>query len=351
MDKAMFRKPAIDLGRRKIGPDEQVYIIAEIGSNHNGSLDRAKELISKSAEAGADAVKFQSWVPEKLQNIKEVAPDGTLVDSGVIPILRKYELPRDWHAALAAHSRAAGVDFLSTPFDTSTAGFLRSLGAPAIKISSSDLVYDELLKEVGSYGLPVLLSAGMATLGEIERALGLIGHEKVVLFHCIATYPPVFEEANLLAIRTLQHAFGLPVGFSDHYPGHEIDLAAVALGACCIEKHVTLSRSDGAPDSFFSLEMEELKAMVSAVRQIEMAFGDGKKRCMPCEEGGLTGGRRSLYAAKDLHAGDIIKRDDIAVVRPNLGELKPRHLSSVIGKRVKASIACGAPLKWSHLDP
>ena len=350
INKAISQRPVIDIGTRKIGRNERVYIVAEIGSNHNGDRERAKELIRQSAAAGADAVKFQSWVPEKLHNIKDIAPDGTLVDSKVIPILRRYELPRDWHAELAGYSQKLGVDFLSTPFDVETAGFLNSLRVPAIKISSSDLVYDELLEEAGSYGLPILLSTGMATLGEIEWALGRIGHDKVVLLHCIAMYPPVFEEANLSVIKTLQHAFGLPVGFSDHFPGHDIDLAAVALGACCIEKHVTLSHSDGAPDSFYALEMTELKAMVSAIRRLETAFGDGKKRCMPCEAGGLTGGRRCLYAARDLRVGDIIKRSDIAVVRPNAGELKPRHLHSVIGKRVKVFIPCGASLQWNHLD-
>lgn len=341
---------SVDIGVKRVVNGGRVYIIAEIGSNHDGSLERAKHLIKQSALAGADAVKFQSWVPERLNNLKEIAGNGTVVDSPIIPVLKRYELPRDWHVELSDYCRKHGVDFLSTPFDVETARFLISIGIPAIKISSSDLIYDELLEEAGKSGKPVLLSTGMATLGETEHAVEKIGHKKIVLLHCVATYPPVFEEANLSVIKTLGGAFGLPVGFSDHFPGHDFDLAAVALGACCIEKHVTLSRSDGAPDSFFALEMDELAAMVRAVRRLEKALGDGKKRCMPCEAGGLTGGRRCLYAARDLSVGDILKRDDIAVVRPAVGELKPGYLSLVIGKRVKASIPCGTPLQWNHLD-
>lgn len=341
----------VEIGMRKVGSNHPAYIIAEIGSNHNGSLDRAKELIRQSASAGADAVKFQSWTADKIQNAKEINKDGVVVQSNAFSFMQRYEVPREWHAELAEVSRANGVDFLSTPFDVCTGRLLKSLEVPAIKISSSDLVYDELLEEVGSYGIPILLSTGMATLGEIERALNRIGHEKIVLFHCIAMYPPMFEEANLKAIQTLQGAFGLPVGFSDHFPGHEIDVAAVALGACSLEKHVTLSRTDGAPDSFYALEIYELAAMVKAIRQIEAAFGDGKKRCMPCEEGGLVGGRRCLYAARDLSEGEVLRREDVAVVRPNIGELKPGHLSSVIGKRLSDSVPCGTPLRWSDFTP
>lgn len=351
MSKDFHQIGHVQIGTRKVGPGHPAYIIAEIGSNHNGSLDRAKELIKQSASAGADAVKFQSWIADKIQNKKEVNKDGSLVPSNAYSFMQRYELTREWHVELAEVSRANGVDFLSTPFDICTGRLLKSLEVPAIKISSSDLVYDELLEEVGGYGIPVLLSTGMATLGEVEKALGHIGHENIVLFHCIAMYPPVFEEANLKAIKTIEEAFGLPVGFSDHFPGHEIDVAAVALGACSIEKHVTLSRTDGAPDSFYALEIEELAAMVKAIRQIEAAFGDGKKRCMPCEEGGLVGGRRCLYAARDLAEGEVLRREDVAVVRPNIGELKPAHLSSVIGRRLSAPVPCGTPLRWSHLAP
>ncbi len=351
MDRAEY--PKVTLRDRFIGGGAPVYIIAEIGTNHGGDLGRAKELIARSARAGADAVKFQSWRAERIQNTRERAVDGRWLPSTVLPILQRYEVPRDWHGILAETCREEGVDFLSTPFDVETARLLRDTGVPAMKVSSSDLVYDELLEEISSYGLPVFLSTGMADLGEIERALAILGRgerPEVVLMHCIAMYPPRFEETNLRVLRTLREAFGLPVGFSDHFPGHEIDVAAVALGACAIEKHVTLSREDGAPDSFYALEMEELRKMVEAVRTLEKAMGDGCKGCMPCETGGLVHGRRSIYAARDLEAGRILTRDDIAIVRPNLGELKPRDWKQVIGSRLKRDVAGGHPLRWSDLD-
>jgi sialic acid synthase SpsE len=352
MDRMAY--PKVAFRDRVIGGGSPTYIIAEVGTNHGGSLDRAKELISLSARAGADAVKFQSWKADRIQNSKERTAEGKWVPSTVLPVLQRYEVPREWHGILAETCREEGVDFLSTPFDVETARLLRDTGVPAMKISSSDLVYDELLEEVSGYGLPVFLSVGMANLGEIERALTILdrgGMPEVVLLHCIAMYPPRFEETNLRVIRTLREAFGLPVGFSDHFPGHEIDVAAVALGACVIEKHVTLSREDGAPDSFYALEMDEFRRMVGAVRILEQAFGDGCKACMPCEAGGLVHGRRSIYAARNLKAGSVLTREDIAIVRPNLGELKPRDWKQVIGARLMQDVQTGCPLRWSDLEP
>ncbi|MGC9022852.1 MAG: N-acetylneuraminate synthase family protein, partial [Dissulfurimicrobium sp.] len=334
------------------GADHPTFIIAEIGTNHGGSLERAKGLINACAEAGADAVKFQSWTAELLNNVKEVGTDGRLMDSKAIPILRKYELPNEWHVELAAYCNSLNIHFLSTPFDLKHARLLRDIGVPAIKISSSDLVYDELLEEISTYSLPVLLSVGMANLGEIEHALECLGpaRDRTVLLHCIAAYPPIYKDVNLRAIHTLRKAFGLPVGFSDHLPGHEMVLAATALGACVIEKHVTFSREDDTPDSFFALTVNELALMVQAVRRLEAAMGDGQKRCMPSEKEGLTGGRRCIFAARDLKAGMTLTRDDLAVVRPNIGEIKPRHLKMLIGRILRVDVSQGAPLAWRHLD-
>jgi sialic acid synthase SpsE len=343
----------VTVGGRRIGAGSPTYCIAEIGSNHAGSLERARTMIVRCAAAGADAVKFQSWTSRKLQNCRDADGRGGFVDSAVLPVLERFELPEAWHGELAALCAGEGVDFLSTPFDTDRARLLRSLGSPAIKISSSDVVYDELLEEVAGYGVPVLLSVGMASLGEIERALGILregGGAEVALLHCVADYPPVEGQANLRAIGTLRSAFGVPVGFSDHYPGQEAALAAVALGACIIEKHVVLARSGETPDGPFSLEIEEFGALVRAVRRLEAMLGDGVKRCMPCEAGGIVNGRRSLYAARDLVRGQVLTRGDIAVVRPNLGEMQPRHLRSVVGRRLAADVPCGAPLRWKDCE-
>lgn len=332
------------------GGNDPVYVIAEIGTNHTASLERAKKLVSACAEAGADAVKFQSWTVAGLQNMIEV--NGEQATAAVISVLEKYQLPEDWHAELMTHCRAKGVDFLSTPFDLGRARLLRDLGVGALKIASGDLTYDELLEEVGGYGLPLLLSTGMANLGEIEHALtclddvGRPGDR--VLLHCVAAYPPDPGDANLLAIRTLRETFGLPVGISDHFPGREMVLAAVALGAVVVEKHVTFSRQDGAPDSPFALEVPEFRDMVVAVRALEQSLGDGRKRCMPSEMGGLLGGRRSLFAARDLVPGECLTRDAVAVVRPNVAELKPQHLNEVLGCRLAQIVPRGTPLRWHH---
>lgn len=341
----------ITIGTTTIGIGHPTFIIAEIGTNHGGSLQRAKELIKACSKAGANAVKFQSWTADRLNNIKEINSDGRLTDSKLIPILKKYELPDEWHAELATYCKSLGVHFLSTPFDLKHARLLRDIGVPAIKISSSDLIYDELLEEISTYSLPVLLSVGMANLGEIEHALECLGsaRDKTILLHCVAAYPPVVKDANLRAIHTLAEAFDLPVGFSDHFPGHELVLPAVALGACVIEKHVTFSRQDDTPDSFFALTVDELALLIQAVRRLETALGDGRKHCMPSEKGGLTGGRRCIFAARDLKAGTVLARDDLAVVRPNIGEIKPRHLKMLLGQALRVDVPQGTPLAWRHI--
>lgn len=343
---------AFSIGGRLVGRWQPAYIIAEIGSNHGGSLARAKELVDASAAAGADAVKFQSWTAELLQNSMDVAEDGSLTPSTALPILRQYELPVEWHVALTEHCRLRGVQFLSTPFDPGKARLLRDLGVPAMKISSSDLVFDELLEEVAGYGIPVLLSTGMGSLGDIEHALELLGRGRhdVALLQCVGAYPPQYEDANLRALTTMAAAFGLPVGLSDHYPGHDTVMAAVALGACIIEKHVTFSRSDGTPDAFFSLEMEELQAMVTAVRRIEAAMGDGQKRCMESERGGVKYGRRGVFAARDLKAGEVLSRDMLAVVRPNVSEVKPHDVRRATGRRLARDIPAGTPLSRDDIQ-
>lgn len=342
----------ITIGSIPVGANYPVFIIAEIGTNYGGSLHRAKELIDACAKAGANAVKFQSWTANQLHNVKDVASDGKLTDAKIIPLLEKYQIPIDWHAELLAYCKALDIHFLSTPFDVAQARMLRDIGVSAIKISSSDLVYDELLEEVSTYSLPILLSVGMANLGEIEHALECLGaaRERTVLLHCIAAYPPVFEDANLRAINTLANAFGLSIGLSDHFPGHELVLPSIALGACVIEKHVTFSRDDDTPDSFFALTIEELELLVQAVRRLESAMGDGRKRCMPSEIGGLEGGRRCVFAARDLKEGDVLTRDDLAVVRPNIGEIKPRHLMMIIGRTLKFDLPKGTPLAWRHIE-
>ena len=347
------RPSGFDLAGRWYGGGGPVYLVAEIGSNHGGSLAKARELVTACAAAGADAVKFQSWRTEGLQNPFELGADGRLVESRAWPILKQYELPDEWHHTLADDCRVLGLDFLSTPFDPDRARLLRSLGCPAVKIASGDLTYTELLVEVGSYGLPVLLSTGMSTLAEVEAALNWLDPEgtgQIVLLHCVAAYPPDPAEANLRALTTLAQVFGRPVGLSDHYPGHSLALAAVALGACVIEKHVIDSRQAGTPDAPHSLEVSEFQHLVEEVRQLEAALGDGIKRPMPSETGGRVEGRRCIYAAKDLPAGRVLEREDLWVVRPNAGgAIPPKGLTEIIGWRTKRFVPRGMLIHWDML--
>ena len=330
---------------------ERVYIIAEVGSNHGGSLSRAFEYIDACAEAGVDAVKFQSWNPTTLQNSLDFDSTGASGPSSVIPILNKYQLPVEWHQPLFDRCNRRAVEFLSTPFDIDHARLLRALGVRYIKVSSSDLTYDELLLELGSYGIPILLSTGMANTSEIARAIELLGHPRaeITLLQCTAAYPPEIDDANLLTIQTMRDQFGLDTGLSDHYPGWETAVAAVALGACVIEKHVTHSRSAATPDAPFALEFDELTQLVRAVRLTERSIGDGVKVCRDSEAGGLRGGRRGLFAAEDIRSGDLITRSMIAVVRPNLGQLQPRDLSIVVGAKSARAVRKGHPITAKDL--
>lgn len=331
-----------------INKDRRSYIIAEIGTNHNNDIQTAKKLIDSCAQIGANAVKFQSWKADQLQNILE--ENGQ--PAKVLEILKHYELPDAWHDELMEYCHQKNIDFISTPFSIERAQFLHSINVPAIKISSSDLTYHKLLQEVASYDIPILLSTGMANTNEIELALKQFkkNKNKVILLHCVGAYPPDFADANLLAIPSLHKTFKLPVGISDHYPGHDTVVAAVALGACVIEKHVTLSKKMNTPDSSFALEINEFREMIIAIRNIESALGNGQKKCMPSESGGLIGGRRGIFITKDLNPGDILTENNIAALRPNIGDFQAHDLKDLIGKKISRTIFKGNPLKQEHLS-
>ncbi len=319
---------------------KHVYVIAEIGSNHAARLERAIEYIDACADAGADAVKFQSWTTADIQN--SLDPD-THQPSPVYDILERYELPVEWHAKLKSRCDERGVDFLSTPFDINKARLLKELNVPAIKIASGDLTYTQLLNEVAEYGIPVLLSTGMATPDEIAQALTDLGDAatRTVLLHCVGAYPPAFEDANVRAVQTLSETFNRPVGISDHYPGYATIIAAIALGARVVEKHVTFSRNEDNPDSPFALEINEFAEMIRQIRIMESALGDGVKQCRESEAGGKSGGRRSLYWRVSLNPGDVVREEHIAVVRPNAGDYQPRDLDALVGKALAVDVCAG----------
>ena len=339
------------IGERIIGKNEPVFFIAEIGSNHDGSLEQAKKLIKAAREAGADAVKFQSFTAEGLFNpFKE--ENGEWVPHPAYPIIEKLTLPEKWHAELKEYSDSVGIIFLSAPFDKGRAKLLNKIGVPAFKIASGDLTNDPLLKQVAGYKKPVIISTGAAYLGEVERAIDIIrgeGNEEIAVLHCASLYPPKFEDSNIRAMVTLSEAFHLPVGYSDHTPGWTVPLAAVALGGCIIEKHITISRSLEGPDHPYALEADEFQKMVEETRNLEIALGDGLKRPMDDEIGERFGARRSIYAAKGITKGKAINESMLKLVRHASG-LEPRDLLTIIGKKAARDIYEHELITWKDVE-
>jgi N-acetylneuraminate synthase len=337
-------------------------VIAEAGVNHNGKLETALALVDAAADAGADIVKFQTFNASALAGRSAQKADYQQRTTGSsesqLAMLQRLELPQSAHHTLIAHASRRGVEFLSTPFDPASLQFLLSLKLPRIKIGSGDLTNAPLLHEVAKAGATLILSTGMATLGEVEQALGVLAHgygasreapgigafqaawrdpqarqrlaQRVSLLHCTTEYPCPPNDVNLAAMATMRSAFQLPVGYSDHTDGIEISVAAVAMGATIIEKHLTLDRRAEGPDHAASLEPGDFKRMVSAIRNIEGAIGDGLKTPKDSEIKNVPIARKSLVAARALKAGEVLGPDDIASKRPGSGR-PPIDYWSLIG--------------------
>ncbi len=345
----------VKIGKRRVGTGRPVYVIAEAGSNHNRSLPTARKLIDVAAKAGADAVKFQTFSADtlystrtpKMKYLKKITPRGQSVHD----LLKELEMPREWHAPLAAHCRKRGVDFLSTPFDEAAVDQLAAVGVPAFKIASFELNHIPLLKHAARRGKPMILSTGMADLGDIRRAVAAcrsVGNSRIVLLHCAIGYPPKFEDINLNAVLTMQKRFKCPVGYSDHSTGYVASVAAVALGACAIEKHFTISRKMKGPDHGYALEPGELADMIAAVRQAFAAMGGEKKACTPAERELHRLARRSIVAARDIPEGRKLTGDDLAVKRPGFG-VQPYELSKVLGCAARRDIKYDEVITWDLL--
>lgn len=326
----------IEIADRKIGGGHPCLIIAEAGINHNADPDLACRMIDAAAGAGADAIKFQTFRAGRL-----VAPKDPQHD-----LLRQYELSEEAHRVLWNECSRRGIQFLSSPFDPGSADFLDSLGVTAFKIASGELTDLRFLSHVARKMKPMIVSTGMATFGEVRSAVDAIrgaGNHRLVLLHCVSSYPASAEEANLRAMRTLAEAFGVPVGFSDHTPGIEVSLAAVALGAGLIEKHFTLSSTLPGPDQSFSLEPDKFSEMVRGIRNIERALGHGRKEPTEKEKQTARGARKSLVAARPIKAGDRLIAEAIEAKRPGTG-LPPGMLDQVIGRTAKIDISEGTLL-------
>jgi N,N'-diacetyllegionaminate synthase len=334
----------------------RTFIIAEAGVNHNGSLDLAVRLIDAARAAGTDAVKFQTFRAEKLVSRSarkaEYQRLNTSGDDAQFSMLKSLELGEEEHRLLLRHCDAAGITFLSSPFDEQSVDLLDELGVSAFKIPSGEITNPHLLRHVARMGKPVILSTGMSTLAEVAEAVEVIratGNDELTLLHCVTEYPAPYNEVNLRAMLTLRDTFGVPVGYSDHSPGIDIAVAAVALGATVIEKHFTISRDMDGPDHKASLEPDELAAMVQAVRHVEQALGDGVKAPAPCELKNIAIARKSVVAERDIAAGERVRRADVAVKRPGDG-VPPRDLERVIGSTAVSTLKAGDVIRWEDLS-
>ncbi len=341
---------------RLVGPGYPCFIIAEAGVNHNGNLERALAMVEAAAAAGADAVKFQTFRAEEVATTE--APKAayqmkaTGRDQSQLDMLRSLELTPEHHESLHARCREKGILFLSTPFDKTSLDFLASMGMAAIKVPSGEITNLPFLKQVGEKGLPVILSTGMSTLDEVDLAVDALrqaGCASLALLHCVSNYPADPADANLRAMSTMAERFALPVGYSDHTMGSEVALAAVALGACIIEKHFTLDRSLPGPDHMASAETKELAALVAGIRKVETALGHGRKEPAPSEADTKAMARRSLVAARDIAAGEMLTPDVVTFKRPGTG-LGPDRWQEVQGRRAKHHISAGMLISLEMLS-
>lgn len=334
---------------RKIGEGQPVYIIVDIAANHNGDLNTAKKLIEKAAEAGVDAVKFQTYTADKLYSKK--TPKFSKDPIKPYDLIKKVEHPREWIPILSEYSRKLNIDFLSSPFDYEAVDLLDEVGVPLFKVASSEIVDLELIKYIAQKGKPMIISTGMANLGEIEEAVNVVketGNNNIVLLHCNTVYPTPEHVVNLKAIDTIKAAFKVPVGFSDHTLGWHIPIAAVARGASVIEKHFTLNRRQEGPDHSFSIEPDELKLMVKQIRDVEKAIGDGIKKVTIEEMESYQKGRRSIIAKINIPKGTKITRDMLVVKRPGYG-IKPKYIDLVVGRISKVDIMEDDIITWDML--
>ena len=345
----------IEINGRRIGPGEPAYIIAELSANHNQDFEQAAKLVEAAKAAGADAVKLQTYTADTLT----IASDkeyfrvggGTLWDGRTLhDLYAEAYTPWEWQPKLKAVADRLGLDLFSTPFDPTAVDFLEEMGVPAHKVASFEIVDLPLVERIARTGKPVVMSTGMATLGEIDeavRAARRAGASQLALLKCTSAYPAPPESMNLRSIPHLSEAFGVPAGLSDHTLGVAVPVAAVALGACLIEKHFTLSRATPGPDSAFSLEPDEFRAMVEAVRTAEKALGGVRYGVGPEEEKSRVF-RRSLFAVKDVKAGEVFTEENVRSIRPGHG-LAPKHLPEVLGRRAAEDIGRGTPLGWRHV--
>ncbi len=346
----------MQIGERIIGSGHPCYVVAEMSANHGQRFEQAEKIVRAARDAGADAIKLQTYTPDTLtidcDNEHFRIGKGTIWEGkNLYALYGEAYTPWEWQPKLKQLAESIGLDFFSTPFDASAVEFLEAMEVPCHKVASFELVDLPLLRRIGATRKPVIMSTGMATLDEIREAVDALreaGCPELALLKCTSAYPAQPEEMNLATIPDLAAKFDVPVGLSDHTLGSEVCVAAVALGACIVEKHVTLSRSAPGPDSAFSLEPEELRQVVDAVRTVEKAMGHVSYEPTEHEKASRVF-RRSLFVVEDIQAGDTFTDRNVRSIRPGYG-LAPKHLNEVLGRHASAQIMRGTPLSWELIS-
>jgi N,N'-diacetyllegionaminate synthase len=334
---------------------DRCFVIAELGVNHNGSLEMAVELIDVARKAGADAVKFQTFFAEDLVSKQarkaKYQTENDPTQESQFEMLKRLELPHENWEEIRRYCQKSGIEFLSTPFGERAADLLQNLDVGAYKVSSGDLTHLPFLRNLAKRERPILLSSGMGNLQEVAEAVEAItncGNDQIGVLHCVSCYPSAPEDSNLRSMATMEQAFQLPIGWSDHTQGETIGLAAVAMGAKIIEKHFTLSRDLPGPDHKASLEPNELANFVESIRMVDDAKGSGVKKPTLAEQETATVARRSLVVSKEVKVGEILTKANLSVVRPQ-GDVPPKYYDVFLGKKTNRTIAAGTTVTWDMI--
>ncbi len=346
---------SIKIGSREISNNSPVFIVAELSANHGKDFNRAVRLIEAAKDAGADAVKLQTYTPDTITidcDNEYFRIRGTIWDGKTLyQLYKEAYTPWEWQPELKALAEGLGLVCFSTPFDAKAVDFLEEMGVPAYKIASFEITDIPLIEYVASKGKPVMISTGIATLPDIEEAVEAckrMGNEQVILLKCTSAYPAPLDDVNLLTIPEIGKRFGKVVGLSDHTLGISVPVAAVALGARVIEKHLILRREDGGPDAAFSLEPEEFREMVTRVREVEKALGKASYSLSKSAERSRIFSR-SLFAVRDILEGEELTPQNVRSIRPGYG-LHPRYLGDLLGKRARCFIKKGTPISWELIE-
>lgn len=345
----------LKINNREIGQEFEPYIIAEMSANHNGDIKNAYKIIDMAKQAGADAVKLQTYRPDtitmKMQTSEFMIEGGLWHGQSLYELYESAYMPWEWHKPLFDYAQKVGITIFSSPFDHSAVDLLEDLNTPAYKIASFEAIDLPLIKYVAQTGKPMIISTGMADAAEIQEAIDAAregGCQSLAILHCVSGYPAPTKDYNLRTLVDMQHRFGLPVGLSDHTLDNATAIASVALGGCIIEKHVTLDRNGGGPDDSFSLEQTELASLCNSAHSVWQALGKVDYGLKSSEQGNIQF-RRSLYFVKNIQAGEVITAEHVKSIRPGYG-LAPKYLDKIIGQKVSHSIELGQCVTWDDIE-